>query len=539
MEVSALRYSGGIGVHARSPLLRLQSDERLIALTRRGNQAAFEVLVSRYNSRLLAFCRHLLGSREDAEDVLQEVFAAAFNAMVADERPINVRPWLYRIARNRSLNHLRRATAIGVDSMDVHLSEHGATTADKVHDREQFRMLVGDIQGLPETQRTALILREMDALSYEQIAEAMDTTVPGVKSLLVRARISLAESAEARQLSCEEVRIELAEVAEGLRKKPSSLVRRHMRSCNRCSAFQSSLKHTNRALAALLPLGPIALLKKLALVHFGSSAGTSSGAAGATGATAGAGGAAGAVGATAVATSTGGAVTAGVGAIATKAAAGLAAAIVTVGAVDLSHTHQKPAVAHHHHAVAVRSVEVAPTTVHHSSSGGTSAGAVKAAQLAKATANRHHHHKLAHTKKAGKGRLKTKAHTKAGALLNKHAPLSATTKHVSDAATPTKTGTGMATGTTTTGTSADGAAKTGTTTTGSTTTESTTTGSATTTGTTTRRSAGEHKARTRTGKHRRGGHHRSTIGRPNRAGASTGDGTGGRTTAAPDASPSA
>jgi RNA polymerase sigma factor (sigma-70 family) len=86
----------------------LQSDERLVALVRRGNAAAFEVLVSRYESRLLSFCRHLLGSREDAEDVLQEVFAAAFNAMTADDRPINVRPWLYRIARNRSLNHLRR-----------------------------------------------------------------------------------------------------------------------------------------------------------------------------------------------------------------------------------------------------------------------------------------------------------------------------------------------------------------------------------------------------------------------------------------------
>ena len=84
--------------------------------------------------------------------------------------------------------------------MDVHFSENGASTADKVHDREQFRLLVGDIHDLPETQRTALVLREMDALSYEQIAEAMDTTVPGVKSLLVRARISLAEAAEARLL---------------------------------------------------------------------------------------------------------------------------------------------------------------------------------------------------------------------------------------------------------------------------------------------------------------------------------------------------
>jgi RNA polymerase sigma factor (sigma-70 family) len=156
MEVSTLKYHGGLGLHARSPLLRLQSDERLIAFVRRGNVAAFETLVGRYESRLLAFCRHLLGSREDAEDILQEVFAAAFNAILADNRPIKVRPWLYRIARNRSLNHLRRNQPVGVDSMDVHFSENGASTADKAHDREEFRLLVGDIHDLPETQRTAL-----------------------------------------------------------------------------------------------------------------------------------------------------------------------------------------------------------------------------------------------------------------------------------------------------------------------------------------------------------------------------------------------
>src|SRR5258706_15133339 len=178
VEVSALKHAGMPGLHGSSPLLRLQSDERLVALTRRGNHGAFEALVSRYQSRLLAFCRHMLGSREDAEDVLQEVFAAAFNAMQADNRPLNVRPWLYRIARNRSLNHLRRATAIGVDSMDVHLADGGTTTADKVHRREDFRLLIEDVRQLPETQRTALLLREIDALSYEQIAEAMETTVP-------------------------------------------------------------------------------------------------------------------------------------------------------------------------------------------------------------------------------------------------------------------------------------------------------------------------------------------------------------------------
>ena len=82
MEVSALTHaSAAPGLRGPSALLRLQSDERLIALTRRGHNAAFEVLCSRYQSRLLSFTRHMLSSREDAEDVLQEVFAAAFNAV--------------------------------------------------------------------------------------------------------------------------------------------------------------------------------------------------------------------------------------------------------------------------------------------------------------------------------------------------------------------------------------------------------------------------------------------------------------------------
>src|SRR5690349_9119409 len=266
VEVSALKHAGMPGLHGSSPLLRLQSDERLVALIRRGNHGAFEALVSRYQSRLHAFCRHMLGSREDAEDVLQEVFAAAFNAMLADEREINVRPWLYRIARNRSLNHLRRTQAVGMDSMDVHLSEGGLTTADKVHKREEFRLLIADVQDLPETQKTALLLREIDALSYEQIAEAMETTVPSVKSLLVRARVSLAEAAEARLLSCEEVREELGEVAEGLRRSTAP-VRRHVRGCDRCQLFRKQLRQTNRALAAVLPVGPLILLKKTLLAQ--------------------------------------------------------------------------------------------------------------------------------------------------------------------------------------------------------------------------------------------------------------------------------
>jgi RNA polymerase sigma factor (sigma-70 family) len=325
VEVSSLRYSGAAGLRGPTPLLRLQGDERLVALTRRGNQAAYEALVARYQSRLLAFCRHMLSSREDAEDVLQEVFAAAFNAMLADDRAINVRPWLYRIARNRCLNHLRKQTAIGVDSMDIHLAEHGTTTADKVDEREDFRQLVADVQTLAETQRTALLLREIDALSYEQIAEAMETTVPSVKSLLVRARVSLAEAAEARRLTCDEVRGELGEWAEGLA-RISAPVRRHVRGCQRCGAFKKQLKQTNKALAAVFPVGPLLLLKKFILAQGASGAGAAAGGAAATG------------GATVGGATAGSALSAGVGAVATKAAAGLAAvAIVTTGVAEVDH----------------------------------------------------------------------------------------------------------------------------------------------------------------------------------------------------------
>ena len=215
--------------------------------------------------------------------MLQEVFAAAFNAILADEREINVRPWLYRIARNRSLNHLRRATAVGVDSMDVHLSEGGLTTADKVHKREEFRLLIADVQDLPETQRTALLLREIDALSYEQIAEAMETTVPSVKSLLVRARVSLAEAAQARLLSCDEVRVELGAVAEGLA-RTTAPVRRHLRTCDRCAHFRKQLRANNRAMAALYPVGPLFLLKKTILAQLGTTASAASGGTAAAGA---------------------------------------------------------------------------------------------------------------------------------------------------------------------------------------------------------------------------------------------------------------
>ena len=354
MEASALTHASRLGLLGRrSPLLRLQGDERLIAMIRSGQERAFEALFERYHARLLAFCRGMVGSSEDAEDVLQEVFVAAHKAILADNRAINARPWLYRIARNRCLNHLRKPVPEGQDSMDIHPAENGVSVADRVQKREEFRALVADVGLLPETQRTALLMREIDALAYEEIAVAMETTVPAVKSLLVRARMSLADCSQGRHLTCDEVHLELAEAAEGLR-KASGPARAHMRSCDRCRDYRAELRRNGKALSALAPIGPLAALSgllggKLGLggTKLGSGATAGGGGVAGTGTAVGTGGAAIGTGGAAVGGATaggGGLALAGTaaaggigGALGGKAAAGVASvALLTAGAVEVN-----------------------------------------------------------------------------------------------------------------------------------------------------------------------------------------------------------
>jgi RNA polymerase sigma factor (sigma-70 family) len=349
LEASALTHASRRGLLARrSPLLKLQGDAKLIAMARSGNPSAFETIVDRYQGRLLGFCRQMLGSTEDAEDVLQEVFVNAYKAMLRDEREINLRPWLYRIARNRCLNHLRKPTADAQESMDMVPAVEASSTAERVHNREEFRQLLVDVKKLPETQRSALLLREMDALSYEEIAAAMETTVPSVKSLLVRARISLAEASQARLLTCGEVHVELSEAAEGLR-KVSGPVRRHVRECDECADFRSQVRSNEKALAALFPVGALVALKGFIASKLGFGAGGAGTAgAGATGAGAAAGGAAGAGAVGGVSAAIGGGGAAGGigalgGAIGTKAVAGVVtAAVITAGAVEVKQHDATP-----------------------------------------------------------------------------------------------------------------------------------------------------------------------------------------------------
>jgi RNA polymerase sigma factor (sigma-70 family) len=313
VEASALRAPASISrLSISAPLLRLRSDDQLLALFRAGADEAFNVIHDRYRQRLFAYVRQMLSahSRQDAEDVLQDVFVRAFGALRADERPVNVRAWLYRVAHNRCIDHLRRPMPAPADVFEMSRTPLHDPLEDAQR-REDLRRLVTDVGRLPEQQRSALLMREIDGMSYADLATALDVTVPAVKSLLVRARLGLVEAAEARSTDCAVIREDLvAAYDRGV--KASGRARRHMRECSGCREYRTALRSVRSSFAALTPgAGAAALAAKLFGLGGGSAA--------AGGAAAGGGGAA-ATGAAAVG-----------GATACKVAAVACAAALTAG----------------------------------------------------------------------------------------------------------------------------------------------------------------------------------------------------------------
>jgi RNA polymerase sigma factor (sigma-70 family) len=181
--------------------LRSRSDEQIVDALRAGDDEAMAIIAERYRDRLVAYVRRM-SAGADAEDVVQDVLTRAFLALRADDRPMALRPWLYRVAHNRCLDVLRKPVPMPTDEVD--LGATATTLGEQVAGRERLRQVVADIQDLPDQQRSALIIRELEGLSYDELAEALDTTVPAIKSLLVRARMNLAKAAEARALAEQE-----------------------------------------------------------------------------------------------------------------------------------------------------------------------------------------------------------------------------------------------------------------------------------------------------------------------------------------------
>ena len=152
-----------------APLLRLRSDEQLLALFRAGREDAFRAIHDRYHDRLLAYVRHMLRGSSEAEDVVQDVFLRAYGALRSGERDIAVRPWLYRVAHNRCIDYVRRAPAPPLQPDE--LLPGGTDPAAEAERREDLRRLVADLHNLPEQQRSALIIRELEGLSYAELGD--------------------------------------------------------------------------------------------------------------------------------------------------------------------------------------------------------------------------------------------------------------------------------------------------------------------------------------------------------------------------------
>src|SRR4051812_47939758 len=151
----------------RVPLPRVRlgrlSDDRLVALAAAGDERAFEILYDRHHAALLGFCRHMLGSREEGEDALQQTFLRAHRALLLHGAPDDVRPWLFAIARNRcrSLHPARKAAATPDDELEPATDGLAAD----VEQRADLRALLADIERLPEDQRSALVLTELADMS--------------------------------------------------------------------------------------------------------------------------------------------------------------------------------------------------------------------------------------------------------------------------------------------------------------------------------------------------------------------------------------
>ena len=166
----------------------------VLSRAQRGDRSAFSRLIEPYRREIIAYCYRLSGSLAEAEDLAQEAFVRAFRAMGTFEGRASVRAWLYRIAHNLCVNHVQRDRP-GWESLEDYNDEtlgESAPAEVSGQAREDVRLgFVALLQSLPPRQRAALVLRDVLGWSAEETARILETTVPGVKNALARARQTL------------------------------------------------------------------------------------------------------------------------------------------------------------------------------------------------------------------------------------------------------------------------------------------------------------------------------------------------------------
>jgi RNA polymerase sigma-70 factor, ECF subfamily len=174
----------------------------LVQAAKRGDVSAFEDLVRRYDRNVFRIAQHITQNREDAEDVVQDAFLKAYENLEQFQGQSKFYTWLVRIAVNEALMKLRKRRPERTVSLDEDVKTEDDSLPREVADwspnpEQQYtqaelrEILTRTIQGLPPGFRTVFVLRDVEGLSTEETAEALDLSIPAVKSRLLRARLQL------------------------------------------------------------------------------------------------------------------------------------------------------------------------------------------------------------------------------------------------------------------------------------------------------------------------------------------------------------
>jgi RNA polymerase sigma factor (sigma-70 family) len=265
----------------------LLSDQHLVQRAAGGEERAFAAIFDRYHQPLYRYCLAIVGDSQDAQDALQNTMIKVLRALPGEEREIKLKPWLYRIAHNESVDLLRRRR--DTRELDAKLSVTGPALADELSSRERLRQLLSDLDELPERQRGALVMRELAGLDYDGIAAALDTSSAVARQTLYEARLSLRQMDEGRGMDCTKVTQALSDGDGRVTRRRD--IRAHLRDCPSCRRFGDEIEGRERDFAALSPL-PAAVAAGLLQGLLGGAGGGAAGGGSAAAGTAVAGGAA-------------------------------------------------------------------------------------------------------------------------------------------------------------------------------------------------------------------------------------------------------
>jgi len=256
----------------------LLSDEHLVRRAAGGEERAFAAIFDRYHQALYRYCLAIVGNPQDAQDALQNTMLKVLRALPGEGREIKLKPWLYRIAHNESIDLLRRRRE--TRELGDELTAPGPSLAEELSVRERLRQLLSDVDELPERQRGALVMRELAGLDFEGIATALGTSPAVARQTLYEARLSLHQMDEGRDMNCATVTKALSDGDGRVTRRRD--IRAHLRVCADCRRFRAEIEGREQDFAALAPLPAAAVAGLLqGLLGGGAAGGGGSGAAGA------------------------------------------------------------------------------------------------------------------------------------------------------------------------------------------------------------------------------------------------------------------